>query len=151
MKLKEVEVLVALAKREGLSQLEYESKGVRISFSLGGPISLPMAAVVGRTPPVTHEDVHVIKGPFVGTFYASSTPGASPFVKVGDKVSPGQVLCIIEAMKIMNEIESDVAGVIVKICVENESLVEYGKDLPVWQVPLRLPLLLISSNYPIEN
>ena len=72
---------------------------------------------------------HVIKSPLVGTFYRSPSPGAPPFVEVGDVVSPGQVLCIIEALKVMNEIESDVRGKIEKILVENGETVEYGQPL----------------------
>lgn len=73
--------------------------------------------------------LHVIKSPLVGTFYRSPSPGAPPFVEVGDIVSPGQILCIIEALKVMNEIESDVRGRIVKILVENGETVEYGQPL----------------------
>ncbi len=72
---------------------------------------------------------HVIKSPLVGTFYRSPSPGAPPFVEVGDVVSPGQVLCIIEALKVMNEIESDVRGRVEKIMVENGETVEYGQPL----------------------
>ena len=72
---------------------------------------------------------HVIKSPLVGTFYRSPSPGAPPFVEVGDIVSPGQVLCIVEALKVMNEIESDVRGKIEKILVENGETVEYGQPL----------------------
>lgn len=70
-----------------------------------------------------------ITSPMVGTFYASSSPGGAPLVSVGASVKPGQVLCIIEAMKIMNEIESDVSGVIEEVCVANETPVEYGTVL----------------------
>ncbi len=70
-----------------------------------------------------------LTSPMVGTFYASSSPGNPPFVSVGDSVKPGQVICIIEAMKIMNEIECDVAGVVEEICVSNETPVEYGTVL----------------------
>ncbi len=73
--------------------------------------------------------LHVIKSPLVGTFYRAPSPGAPPFVEVGDIVSPGQVLCIIEALKVMNEIESDVRGRIEKILVENGETVEYGQPL----------------------
>ncbi|MCS7284777.1 MAG: acetyl-CoA carboxylase biotin carboxyl carrier protein [Hydrogenobacter thermophilus] len=73
--------------------------------------------------------LHVIKSPLVGTFYRSPSPGAPPFVEVGDIVSSGQVLCIIEALKVMNEIESDVRGRVVKILVENGETVEYGQPL----------------------
>ncbi|MDQ7037650.1 MAG: acetyl-CoA carboxylase biotin carboxyl carrier protein [Aquificota bacterium] len=72
---------------------------------------------------------HVIKSPLVGTFYRSPSPGAPPFVEVGDIVSPGQVLCIIEALKVMNEIESDVRGRVEKILAENGETVEYGQPL----------------------
>ena len=70
-----------------------------------------------------------VTSPMVGTFYASSSPGGAPLVGLGTAVKPGQVLCIIEAMKIMNEIESDVAGVIEEVCVANETPVEYGTVL----------------------
>ena len=78
---------------------------------------------------VEEDKLHVIKSPLVGTFYRAPSPGAPPFVEVGDIVSPGQVLCIIEALKVMNEIESDVRGKIVKILVENGETVEYGQPL----------------------
>ena len=72
---------------------------------------------------------HVVKSPFVGTFYAAPGPGKPIYAKVGDKVKVGQPLCVLEAMKIMNEIDADAAGEIVEICVENESLVEFGQPL----------------------
>jgi acetyl-CoA carboxylase biotin carboxyl carrier protein len=75
------------------------------------------------------EDLHVIKSPIVGTFYGSPTPGSPPFVKAGDRVEQGQVLCIIEAMKLMNEIEAEVAGEVIRILVENGQPVEYGEPL----------------------
>jgi len=75
------------------------------------------------------DDLHVIKSPIVGTFYASPTPGAPPFVKAGDRVEQGQVMCIIEAMKLMNEIEAEVAGEVIRILVENGQPVEYGEPL----------------------
>ena len=76
-----------------------------------------------------HEGLHIIKSPIVGTFYGASAPDAPPFVKVGDVVHPGQVLCIIEAMKLMNEIEAEVAGEIARTFVENGQPVEYGQAL----------------------
>lgn len=75
------------------------------------------------------ENLKIVKSPMVGTFYESATPTAKPFVKVGDKVKKGQVLCIIEAMKLMNELESEYDGEIVEICVENEDIVDYGMPL----------------------
>ena len=75
------------------------------------------------------KNYHVIKSPLIGTFYRAPSPGAPPFVEEGDIVSKGQVLCIIEALKVMNEIESDIDGKIVKILVENGQPVEYGQEL----------------------
>ena len=94
-----------------------------------GPASAP--AVAPTTPPAapTDEGLHTVKSPIVGTFYESPSPGAPGFVKVGDTIAVGQVLCIVEAMKLMNEIESDVAGEIVKILVNNGQPVEYGQAL----------------------
>lgn len=77
----------------------------------------------------TKEDLHTIKSPIVGTYYESATPGGAAFVKVGDTVQTGQVLCIIEAMKLMNEIESDVSGEVTGVMVENGQPVEYGQAL----------------------
>jgi acetyl-CoA carboxylase biotin carboxyl carrier protein len=76
-----------------------------------------------------HEDLHIVKSPIVGTFYVAAGPDADPFVSIGSKVETGQVLCIIEAMKLMNEIESDAAGEVVRIFVENGHPVEYGEAL----------------------
>ena len=78
---------------------------------------------------VDEENLKIIKSPMVGTFYASSAPNKPPFVKLGDKVKKGQVVCIVEAMKLMNEIESEFDGEVVEICVNNEDIVEYGKPL----------------------
>jgi acetyl-CoA carboxylase biotin carboxyl carrier protein len=75
------------------------------------------------------EDLHIVKSPIVGTFYVAAGPDADPFVSIGSKVETGQVLCIIEAMKLMNEIESDAAGEVVRIFVENGHPVEYGEAL----------------------
>jgi acetyl-CoA carboxylase biotin carboxyl carrier protein len=73
--------------------------------------------------------LHAVRSPIVGTYYESPSPGSPPFVKVGDKVEAGQVLCIVEAMKLMNEIESDAAGELVKILVSNNQPIEYGQEL----------------------
>jgi acetyl-CoA carboxylase biotin carboxyl carrier protein len=75
------------------------------------------------------EDLHVIKSPIVGTYYASPSPDAGPFIKAGDDVAVGQVVCIIEAMKLMNEIEADVGGEVVRVFMENGQPVEYGEPL----------------------
>lgn len=76
-----------------------------------------------------NEDCKIIKSPMVGTFYSKSAPTANPFVKVGDKVKKGQVLCILEAMKLMNEIESEYDGEIVEVCVNDDEMVEFGQIL----------------------
>ena len=75
------------------------------------------------------EKLHIVKSPIVGTFYESSSPGAAAFIKIGDQVENGQVLCIVEAMKLLNEIESDVAGEIVKKLAVNGQPIEYGQEL----------------------
>lgn len=75
------------------------------------------------------EKCNIVKSPMVGTFYSSSSPKEAPYVKVGDKVKKGDVLCIVEAMKLMNEIEADYDGEIIEICVNNEDIVEYGTPL----------------------
>jgi len=91
------------------------------------------ATAPSAVPAATTEDelagAHIIKSPIVGTFYGSPSPGAPPFAKVGDTISVGQVLCIVEAMKLMNEIESDYSGTIVKCFVTNGQPVEYGQSL----------------------
>jgi acetyl-CoA carboxylase biotin carboxyl carrier protein len=80
-------------------------------------------------PPAAEEPLHMVRSPIVGTFYEAPSPGAPPFVKPGDTVETGQVLCIVEAMKLMNEIESDVSGEIVKKLVANGQPIEYGQEL----------------------
>jgi acetyl-CoA carboxylase biotin carboxyl carrier protein len=104
------------------------------------PLPPPLPVPVGHVSPVSGgpeeasaaesvEGLHVIKSPIVGTFYAAPAPDAPPFVKLGDVIQVGQVVCIVEAMKLMNEIESDVAGEIVRSYVENGQPVEYGQSL----------------------
>jgi len=92
--------------------------------------SVPIAAPAAQAPAVSQDaDLHILKSPMVGTYYESPSPGAPPFVAVGASVKEGQVLCIIEAMKLMNEIEADASGEIVKMFVSNGSPVEYGMPL----------------------
>ena len=93
------------------------------------PTSPTAAPPAGTVESEEEAGLHVIRSPIVGTFYASASPGAPPFVKIGDAVTIGQVLCIIEAMKLMNEIESDYAGELVKTYVTNAQPVEYGQPL----------------------
>jgi acetyl-CoA carboxylase biotin carboxyl carrier protein len=95
-----------------------------------GASSPPAAAPPpAAQPPVPEEGLHIVRSPIVGTFYESPSPGSPPFVKPGDVVEAGQILCIVEAMKLMNEIESDVAGEIVKKLVANNAPIEYGQEL----------------------
>jgi acetyl-CoA carboxylase biotin carboxyl carrier protein len=97
------------------------------------PTPLPIGAPAATTPAVHAADeiseLVFVKSPIVGTYYDAPSPGSAPFVKIGDRVTPGQVLCIIESMKLMNEIEAEVAGTIVSKLVENGRPVEYGEAL----------------------
>lgn len=93
----------------------------------GSPLAAPLAPAAAAPEP--DADLHIIKSPIVGTYYGSPSPGAAPFVGPGDRVEKGQVVCIIEAMKLMNEIESDAAGEIVKVLVTNGQPIEFGQPL----------------------
>ncbi len=148
--------IVKVAKDQGVAELKVEGKDfkVSVSFATGytptytapqlqphpvapahhqpaAPAQAPAQTAAPQETKTKASDagVHVIKSPFVGTFYASSSPGKPVYVKLGDRVKVGQALCVLEAMKIMNEIDADVAGEIVEICVDNESLVEFGQPL----------------------
>ena len=136
-------------EKSSLNSLEIEfPNGLKIKMSKGSKATISNSAVepvqVSETvPTVTNKVVNniqaetvkveekykEIKSPMVGTFYASSSPNAEPFVKVGDKVKKGQVVCIVEAMKLMNEIESEFDGEVVEVCKNNEDMVEYGTTL----------------------
>jgi acetyl-CoA carboxylase biotin carboxyl carrier protein len=96
-----------------------------VAAAAAPPAAAPTAPAA-EAPPA---DSHVIKSPIVGTFYAAPSPDAEPFVRVGDRVRVGQVLCIVEAMKLMNEIESDIAGTVLQIYPKNAQPVEYGEPL----------------------
>jgi len=96
---------------------------------VGAPPVSPPPAAAAPAAPAPEEGLHSVKSPIVGTFYEAPSPGAPPFVKVGDSVEVGQVLCIVEAMKLLNEIESDVAGEIVKKLTTNGQPIEYGQEL----------------------
>jgi len=93
------------------------------------PAPAPASQAAANTPAADNTDLTPITSPMVGTFYRSPSPSAPKFVEVGDKVSIGQTVCIIEAMKLMNDLPSEIAGKIVKICAENGSTVEYGQQL----------------------
>ena len=99
----------------------------QLASAPGTPSSAPSEATPAESP---HEEkLHIVKSPIVGTFYEAPSPGAPPFVKIGDTVELGQVLCIVEAMKLLNEIESDVAGEIIIKMASNGQPIEYGQDL----------------------
>jgi acetyl-CoA carboxylase biotin carboxyl carrier protein len=105
-----------------------------VAAPLAGQTSTPAPSpasveTVNAAPPAVEESLHIVKSPIVGTFYEAPAPGSPPFVKPGDVVQAGQVLCIIEAMKLMNEIEADVSGEVVKRLAANNQPVEYGQPL----------------------
>ena len=145
--LEEIKKLIDLAIEKGVSELEIERPGFRVKIARHGDTvpAAPHAAgdalphvvvhsparppVVGETAPQETEEFYVVRSPMVGTFYSAPAQGADAYVRVGDRVQSGQVLCIIEAMKLMNEIESEMAGEIVKCYVENGQPVEYGEPL----------------------
>ena len=149
----EVERLLEFMQKHRLEQFEYERDGVHILLKKASTrtaaesrpaaqeastnervepratAAVPEALEGAGGARAADEGLHVVKSPIVGTFYAAASPGAEPFVTVGTQVTPGQVLCIIEAMKLMNEIEADVKGEVAKIFVENAHPVEYGERL----------------------
>jgi acetyl-CoA carboxylase biotin carboxyl carrier protein len=147
MDLRKLKKLIDLVEESGISELELTEgeEKVRISRALmpnQQPMTHYMAAPAQQVAPLAHAtplpvaaavvaevEGHVVKSPMVGTFYRSSSPDAKAFIDIGSKVAVGETLCIIEAMKLLNEIECDFAGVIKKILVENGQPVEYGEPL----------------------
>jgi acetyl-CoA carboxylase biotin carboxyl carrier protein len=131
--------LAALCVDLNLSEIEVVAGDVRVRVSRGGPAPAVAAAPTaagapaGATTPAaadaTSSSFVTIEAPMVGTFYRSSAPGSDPYVREGDTVKQGQILCIIEAMKLMNEIESKVSGRIAKVLVDNAQAVEFGQPL----------------------
>ncbi|MCG6949922.1 MAG: acetyl-CoA carboxylase biotin carboxyl carrier protein [Acidobacteria bacterium] len=149
-KFDEICELIKLVSSSGVAQVEIEHAGSRVRIegrSQAGvaasaspasaqapPTADPPAASAdaptGEAPaPPEGDDLHPIASPIVGTFYRAPNPDADPYVKVGDFVEKGQTLCIVEAMKLMNEIECDISGTIVKVLQENAQPVEFGEDL----------------------
>jgi oxaloacetate decarboxylase alpha subunit len=152
MNLKELKELIEMLKDTDISELEIERSGVKVRLRKGGDVTFhpsmprmeyppaaivapaiaeaahPAAAAEKAVEPVKTNQIKVTS-PIVGTFYRSSSPDKPSYVEPGDVVKKGQVLCIIEAMKLMNEIESETAGKIVQILVENGAPVEYGQPL----------------------
>jgi acetyl-CoA carboxylase biotin carboxyl carrier protein len=149
MDLRKLKTLIELVETSGIAELEIQegeervritrssaaSSGHAHTASLPQVIAVPAATAGGAAAPAAAEaaapadEGHVVKSPMVGTFYRSATPGAKPFVEVGDAVQEGATLCIIEAMKLMNEIEADKSGVINAILTENGQPVEFGQPL----------------------
>jgi acetyl-CoA carboxylase biotin carboxyl carrier protein len=152
--LQELRELVEFLKTNGIAEFDMERADLKVRIKFAGAASsassvdpaqlaallasagsglqaaAPAAAAAGATVPAQPEEtLHEVKSPIVGTFYESPSPGAAPFVKIGDQVEVGQVLCIVEAMKLMNEIESDIAGEVVKRIATSGQPVEYGQPL----------------------
>ena len=149
----QIQLLLKTMAEHNLEEFEYSRGDLRIRLkkpSAGLTVAMPRALaapeIIVAGPPATPagsalaaaapaaesrapEDLHMVKSPIVGTFYGSPSPGAEPFVKVGDYVESGQTLCIVEAMKLMNEIESDNSGEVLRIFAENGQPVEYGQPL----------------------
>jgi len=134
--LEELKALISTLDEAGVREFEYEDEAhrVRLSFS-GGVAAVAAPTVVAATaiaaPPAaaSEENVAFVTSPFVGTFYRAASPGAPPFTDVGQTVSKGQTLCIVEAMKLMNEIECDLAGTVLEVLVDNGTSVEFGQKL----------------------
>ena len=133
-------------KASGIAEFEMERPDLKVGLKFVGaapvyaaPLAAPavaaavpaVAAAAAPTAPAVdpHDGAHIVKSPIVGTFYDAPSPGSAPFVEVGEEVSVGKVLCIVEAMKLMNEIESDAAGKVVKVFVKPGQPVEYGQPL----------------------
>jgi len=142
----EIKKLITLLEERNLSLFELEVDGLKIKVSRNVPAAAPVYQIAPAAPQPASEagapavpsagpapehdmDVRFVNSPMVGTFYRAPSPNADPFVEIGDVVKKGQTLCIIEAMKLMNEIESDADGVITAIHVENGKPVEYGQKL----------------------
>jgi len=151
MDLRKLKTLIELVESSGIAELEIEEGEERVRItravaaspaastvvlpvaSLRVPAQVSAAPVLAAAPPVSAAEAegHQVKSPMVGTFYRAASPGAKPFVEVGDSVQVGDTLCIIEAMKLMNEIESDKAGVLKQVLAENGQPVEFGQPLVV--------------------
>jgi acetyl-CoA carboxylase biotin carboxyl carrier protein len=149
--LEQVKRLLAFMSENGLEEFEYAREDLRIKLKkasvpsggmservvsaapgeagTGRPSASPSQMFAGSSPSSAGEGLHLVKSPIVGTFYGAPSPEAVAFVKVGDSVKAGQTICIIEAMKLMNEVEADASGEVVQVLVENGQPVEYGQPL----------------------
>lgn len=142
MDLRKLKTLIELVENSGIAELELTEgeEHVRISRAssvaapvqqvyTAAPMAAPAAEAAAAPAAPAQPEGHVVKAPMVGSFYRSPSPGANPFVDVGQSVNEGDTLCIIEAMKLLNEIEADKSGVIKAILVENGQAVEFGQPL----------------------
>jgi acetyl-CoA carboxylase biotin carboxyl carrier protein len=153
MDLRKLKKLIDLVQESGIAELEITEGEEKVKIVKGGAVSItpaaaatlglaaapapaearPAAPSAPAAPPVAEpaagQEGHVVKAPMVGTFYRSASPDAKPFVEVGQTIKEGQTICIIEAMKLMNEIEADASGVVKAVLVENGQPVEYGQPL----------------------
>jgi len=146
MDLRKLKKLIDLVQESGIAELEVTEGEEKVRIRSGSvaevsavtppglaatqpmPVIAPAGAAAEPTPPAEPAG-HVVKSPMVGTFYRAGSPGAKPFAEVGDEVKAGQTICIVEAMKLMNEIECDKDGIVKSILVENGQPVEYGEPL----------------------
>jgi len=148
MDIRKVKKLIELLDESGIAEIEITEgeESVRISRNMPGvpmpvaelPVAAPAAGLAAVPPPAetaapatveTEEEGYLVTAPMVGTFYSAPSPGSPPFVQVGDRINDGDTLCIVEAMKMMNQIQTDVSGVVKSIRVQNGAPVEYGQIL----------------------
>jgi len=149
MDLRKLKTLIDLVSESNVSELEITEAEGKVRIVKATPVAVtaaPMAAPVVQAAPVVLTSApapvvsqapaapaapsgHAVKSPMVGTFYRAATPGAKPFVEVGDTIKEGETICIVEAMKILNEIEADKSGTVTQILVDNGQAVEYGQPL----------------------
>lgn len=145
MDLRKLKTLIDLVSESNVSELEITEAEGKVRIVKSAPVAVPAPALTVVAPaaqaaapaataapaPAAEPEIkgHIVKSPMVGTFYRAPSPGAKPFVEVGQQVKEGDPICIVEAMKILNEIEADKSGVITQILVENGQAVEYGQPL----------------------
>jgi acetyl-CoA carboxylase biotin carboxyl carrier protein len=149
--IKLIKQVIDLMKRSEIAEFEYEEEGLKLRLSSKGneapqiiqaaPVAqaaaplptnpAPASAAESAAPaaPVAEEGISIVKSPMVGTFYAAASPETPPFTKVGEKVGADSIVCIIEAMKVMNEIQAELSGTITEVLVENGEAVEFGQPL----------------------
>ena len=140
MDLRKLKKLIDLVQESGIAELEITEGEEKVRIARGGAVTVAQAQAASAAAPATApapaapeppaaSDGHAMKSPMVGTFYRAPSPDAKPFVEVGQVVKEGQTICVIEAMKLMNEIEADASGTVKAVLVENGQPVEYGQAL----------------------